>query len=177
MKRPPGDENDTIVALATAPGRSAIAVIRLSGVRAFSIAARVTTPWPLPPRVATLCRIDDPVDQSVVDQPIVTTFDGPRSYTGEHTVEFATHGGHAAPEAVMRVLLQAGAREAAPGEFTRRAVLNGKIDLLQAEAIGDLIDASSDGMRRVALHQLDGGSHQAQARAAGLSRDRARHVT
>ena len=157
MKRPPGDENDTIVALATAPGRSAIAVIRLSGAGAFSIAARITTPWPLPPRVATLCRINDPVDQSIVDRPIVTAFDGPRSYTGEHTVEFATHGGHAAPEAVMRALLQAGAREAAPGEFTRRAVLNGKIDLIQAEAIGDLIDASSDTMRRLVLHQLDGG--------------------
>jgi tRNA modification GTPase len=157
VQHPLGDDDDTIVALATAPGRSAIAVIRLSGASAFSIAARITTPWPLPPRVATLCRIEDPVDQSVVDRPIVTTFHAPRSYTGEHTVEFATHGGHAAPEAVMRVLLHAGAREAAPGEFTRRAVLNGKIDLLQAEAIGDLIDASSDGIRRVVLHQLDGG--------------------
>jgi tRNA modification GTPase len=84
-------------------------------------------------------------------------FPGPRSYTGDDTVEFSTHGGHAVPEALIAALLHAGAREAQPGEYTRRAVLNGKLDLLQAEAIGDLIDATSDSMRRVVLHQLDGG--------------------
>jgi len=152
----PGEE-DTIVALSTVPGRSALAVVRLSGPAAFSIAARVVSPWPLEPRVASLCRVHDPSDRSLIDQPVVAVFHGPRSYTGEDTVELTTHGGHAVPEAVMRVLLQAGAREAEPGEFTRRAVLNGKLDLVQAEAIGDLIDASSDSMRRMVLHQLDGG--------------------
>ena len=149
-------EDDTIVALSTVPGRSAIAVIRLSGSAAFSIASRIVKPWPLEPRVASLCRIYDPLDQSLIDQPIVATFAGPRSYTGEDTVELSTHGGHAVPQAVLRAFLHAGAREARPGEFTRRAVLNGKLDLVQAEAIGDLVDASSDAMRRMVLHQLDG---------------------
>lgn len=157
MLQPFEGETDTIAALSTAPGRSAIAVVRLSGSDAFSIAGRITTPWPLATRVATLCRVDDPNDGSLIDRPLVTTFEAPRSYTGENVVEFATHGGHAAPEALMRALLHAGAREAQPGEFTRRAVLSGKLDLVQAEAIGDLIDASSDSMRRVVLHQLDGG--------------------
>ena len=94
--------------------------------------------------------------ESLIDQPVVAAFAGPRSYTGEDTVELSTHGGHAVPQAVLRAFLHAGAREAQPGEFTRRAVLNGKLDLVQAEAIGDLIDASSDSMRRMVLHQLDG---------------------
>jgi len=149
-------EDDTIVALSTVPGRSAIAVVRLSGSAAFSIASGIVKPWPLEPRVASLCRIYDPLDQSLIDQPVVTAFAGPRSYTGEDTVELSTHGGHAVPQAVLRAFLHAGAREAQPGEFTRRAVLNGKLDLVQAEAIGDLIDASSDSMRRMVLHQLDG---------------------
>lgn len=150
-------DGDTIVALATAPGRSAIAVVRLSGPAAFSIAGRVVAPWPLRPREAVLCRASDPADGSLIDHPIVSVFPAPRSYTGEDVVEFSTHGGHAAPTALTRVLLLAGAREATAGEFTRRAVLNGKLDLVQAEAIGDLIDATSDSMRRLVLHQLDGG--------------------
>lgn len=157
MIRPLPGEDDTIVALSTVPGRSAIAVVRLSGSRAFGIAAKLITPWPLEPRIASLCRLRDPNDRSLIDEPVVSVFHGPRSYTGEDTVEISTHGGHAVPQAVLRVLLQAGAREAQPGEFTRRAVLNGKLDLIQAEAIGDLIDASSEGMRRMVLHQLDGG--------------------
>jgi tRNA modification GTPase len=157
VPRPLPGEDDTIVALSTVPGRSAIAVVRLSGREAFAIAAKVVTPWPLRPRLASLCRLCDPTDQSLIDHPIVSAFSAPRSYTGEDTVELSTHGGHAVPAAVIRALLQAGAREAQPGEFTRRAVLNGKLDLIQAEAIGDLIDASSDSMRRMVLHQLDGG--------------------
>ena len=156
MPTPLPGEDDTIVALSTVPGRSAIAVVRLSGSAAFSIAGGIVKPWPLEPRVASLCRIYDPLDQSLIDQPVVAAFAGPRSYTGEDTVELSTHGGHAVPQAVLRAFLHAGAREAQPGEFTRRAVLNGKLDLVQAEAIGDLIDASSDSMRRMVLHQLDG---------------------
>jgi len=151
------DEGDTIVALSTAPGRSGIAVVRLSGRAAFSVAEQLVSPWPLEPRRATLCRLHDPNDRSLIDQCVVSAFPGPRSYTGDDTVEFSTHGGHAVPEALVAALLQAGAREAEAGEYTRRAVLNGKLDLVQAEAIGDLIDATSDSMRRVVLHQLDGG--------------------
>ena len=152
----PGDD-ETIVAVSTARGRSALAVVRLSGSSALPIAAGLVTPWPLEPRRATLCDVRDPVDGSVVDQCIVSVFESPRSYTGDDTVEFSTHGGLIVPEAIVAALLRAGAREAYPGEFTRRALLNGKLDLVQAEAIGDLIDATSDAMRRVVLHQLDGG--------------------
>ena len=150
-------EDDTIVALSTAPGRSAIAIVRLCGPDAFSIAERLVTPWPIQARRAVLCRVHDPNDHSLIDQCVVSAFPSPRSYTGEDTVEFSTHGGNAVSEALTGVLVHTGAREAQPGEFTRRAVLNGKLDLVQAEAIGDLIDATSDTMRRVVLHQLDGG--------------------
>jgi tRNA modification GTPase len=101
--------------------------------------------------------VQDPNDQSLIDQCVVSVFPSPRSYTGDDTVEFSTHGGSVVSDALTSVLIHLGAREARPGEFTRRAVLNGKLDLVQAEAIGDLIDATSDTMRRVVLHQLDGG--------------------
>jgi len=149
-------EDDTIVALSTAPGRSALAIVRLCGPTAFALAERLVTPWPIQARRAELCRVHDPNDHSLIDQCIVSAFPRPRSYTGDDTVEFSTHGGNAVSEALAGVLIHMGAREAQPGEFTRRAVLNGKLDLIQAEAIGDLIDATSDTMRRVVLHQLDG---------------------
>jgi tRNA modification GTPase len=149
-------EQNTIVALSTATGRSAIAVVRLTGSSAFAITARVVSPWPLVPRQATLCTTRDPLDHSLIDQCIAIAYPSPYSYTGEDTVEFLTHGGYAVSDALIAVLMQAGAREAQPGEFTRRALLNGKLDLLQVEAIGDLIDARSDSMRRVVIHQLDG---------------------
>ena len=161
--------DDPIVALATPPGRSALAVIRLSGHHALSIAGGLIRPWPVPARQAVVCHAHDPDNGSVIDQLVVCCFTAPRSYTGEDLVEFSTHGGHAVPNAIMAALLRAGAREALPGEFTRRAVLNGKLDLVQAEAIGDLIDASSDSMRRVVLHQLDGGlSKQIETLRDGL---------
>ena len=150
-------EDDTIVALSTASGRGALAIVRLCGPATFSIAERLVTPWPVEPRHAVLCRVHDPNDRSLIDQCIVSVFPSPRSYTGDDTVEFSIHGGNAVAEALVAALIRAGSREARPGEFTRRAVLNGKLDLVQAEAIGDLIDATSDSMRRVVLHQLDGG--------------------
>ena len=149
--------DDTIVALATAPGRSAVALLRVSGASAFAIAARCVTPWPLAPRVATLARLRDPRTGEVLDRALVTVFPAPRSYTGEDVVEIATHGGTAVPAAVLAALVAAGARPAEPGEFTRRAVLRGRLDLAQAEAVGDLIDARTQAMRRAALTQLDGG--------------------
>lgn len=156
--------DDTIVALATAPGRSALALIRVSGPDAHQVAGRVLRPWPLPERVSRLTTMVDPETGEVVDRPLVTAFGGGRSFTGEPSVEIATHGGYAAPAAALAALIRAGAREALPGEFTRRAVLNGKLDLVQAEAVGDLVDAPSGAMRRVALAQLDGGlSRRVQA--------------
>jgi len=92
-----------------------------------------------------------------LDQALVTLFPAPNSFTGEDTVEFSTHGGYLVPSTIVAALISSGARQALAGEFTRRAVLNGKLDVLQAEAIGDLIDASSHVMQRTALGQLDGG--------------------
>jgi tRNA modification GTPase len=102
-----------------------------------------------------VCDVFD--DEQKLDQALVTMFPGPNSFTGEDTVEFSTHGGYLVPGTIVATLISAGARQATPGEFTRRAVLNGKLDVLQAEAIGDLIDASSHAMQRTALNQLDGG--------------------
>jgi tRNA modification GTPase len=147
---------DTIVAVATPPGRGAIAVIRLSGAGAADIAARHVVPWPIEPRTATLCELRDRGGQPL-DRAIVTLFSAPGSYTGEDLVEISTHGGDLTPALVTEQLVASGARPAAPGEFTRRAVLNGKMDLLQAEAVADLIDASSRPMRDAAVRQLDGG--------------------
>lgn len=149
-----GDE--TIVALATAAGRGAIAIIRVSGPLAFEIARRHVTPWPDVPRRATLCTVRDQRGD-VLDEALITTFVAPSSFTGEDVVEIATHGGVVVPTLVLAALIGSGARMALPGEFTRRALLSGKLDLVQAEAIGDLIDATSRAMQRVAITQLDGG--------------------
>jgi tRNA modification GTPase len=107
------------------------------------------------PRIAHLCDLFD--GEEKLDQALVTLFPGPNSFTGDDTVEFSIHGGNLVSSTVVAALISAGARQATPGEFTRRAVLNGKLDILQAEAIGDLIDASSHVMQRTALSQLDGG--------------------
>lgn len=149
-------DGDTIVALATPSGRGAVAVVRLSGPDAYQLARRHVAPWPSRSRVATLATIRD-ARGGVLDQALVTVFEGPRSFTGEDTVEIATHGGALVPTLVCAALISSGARQAVGGEFTRRAVLNGKLDLVQAEAIGDLIDARSRAMHGAALQQLDGG--------------------
>lgn len=148
--------DDTIVAQSTAAGRSAIAVIRLSGPGAHSIARRHAVPFPERPRVAELATFST-ANGEVVDHALVTRFDAPRSYTGEDLVEISTHGGLVTPARVVEQLVLSGARMAEPGEFTRRAVLNGKLDLIQAEAVGDLIDARSRVMARAAVGQLDRG--------------------
>ena len=146
---------DTIVALATPPGRGALALVRMSGPRAFEIIARHIRKWPLEPREPNLCDVFE--GQTKLDEALITLFPSPHSFTGEDTVEISTHGGNLVPSSVVAALTLSGARQAQPGEFTRRAVLNGKLDLLQAEGIGDLIDAKSQAMQRTALAQLDGG--------------------
>jgi tRNA modification GTPase len=148
---------DPIAALATPPGRSAVAVVRLSGVGAREVARRVVDGFvALPPRVATLAAFRDPGGE-LIDRGLVTLFPAPHSYTGDDLVEFSCHGGLMAPTRLLAALHAAGARPAGPGEFTRRAVLNGKLDLVQAEAVGDLIDAVAPAQARAALGQLDGG--------------------
>ena len=148
---------DTIAALATPPGRGAISIVRMSGAGSHEIAGRIIDPWPLEPRRATLCRILRPDREQVLDQALVTAFSAPDSFTGEDLVEISGHGGHYIPALLLETLIGCGARRALPGEFTRRAVLNGKLDITQAEAIGDLVDARSQAMHRTALVQLDGG--------------------
>ncbi|HXO85338.1 MAG TPA: tRNA uridine-5-carboxymethylaminomethyl(34) synthesis GTPase MnmE [Gemmatimonadales bacterium] len=150
--------SDSIVALATPPGRSALALIRLSGRDAFEIAARCLEPFhPDPPRTVFRARLRHPESSEPVDDCLAVCFSAPHSYTGEDLLEISTHGGLVVPAAALAALAAAGARPAAPGEFTRRAVLNGKMDLLQAEATADLIDAGSPAQRRRALQQLERG--------------------
>jgi tRNA modification GTPase len=149
--------DDTIVAVSTPPGCGAIAVVRLSGPDALSIGAQVATSWPAIPRRVTLSMLRDPRDGSLVDKGLITRFDAPHSYTGEPMLEIACHGGLAVSAAIVELLTNLGARHAEPGEFTQRALLNGKLDLLQAEAVADLVDARTNARRRLALAQLDGG--------------------
>ncbi len=132
-------------------------MVRLSGDGAFAVAARVITGFRADsPRTATLATFRD-TDGAPIDRGLYTTFPTPASYTGEDLVELTCHGGLAVPPRLVAALHAAGARAAAPGEFTRRAVLNGKLDLVQAEAVGDLIDATAPAQARAALDQLDGG--------------------
>jgi tRNA modification GTPase len=152
----PGSE-DTIVAIATAQGRSALAVIRLSGDRAFEIARAIVAPWPDTPRRLTLSAIRSQQSGVLLDRALVTRYDRPHSYTGEDLVELTTHGGALVPSTIVAALIEHGARQATAGEFTRRAVLNAKLDIMQAEAVADLIDARSRRAQTVALAQLDGG--------------------
>jgi tRNA modification GTPase len=148
---------DPIAALATPPGRSALAVIRLSGDGAFQVAQQIIVGFrPEPARRATLARFQG-ADGQLIDRGLYTVYPAPHSYTGEDLVELSCHGGLLAPSRLLSALHAAGARPAAPGEFTRRAVLNGKLDLVQAEAVGDLIDATAPVQASAALRQLEGG--------------------
>jgi tRNA modification GTPase len=152
----PLDTSETIVAQATVPGRGALAVVRLSGPSAHTIARAIIDNWPERTRTATLSTVHDDAGKAL-DQSIVLRYDAPASFTGEDAVEIITHGGLVVPTTVVGALIARGARVARPGEFTRRAVLNGKLDILQAEATGDLVSASSRAAQNVALRQLDGG--------------------
>src|SRR3989454_11374204 len=162
--------SDPIVALATPPGRSALAVIRLSGRGAFAVAARALHPFhPDPPRTVRRVHVVHPATGVPLDDALAACFPGPRSYTGEDLVELSTHGGLLVPATAVAALVAAGARPARPGEFTRRAVVNGKLDLLQAEATADLIDAGSPAQRGRGVQQLDRGlSHRLEALRAEL---------
>ncbi|QCQ97461.1 tRNA uridine-5-carboxymethylaminomethyl(34) synthesis GTPase MnmE [Brevundimonas sp. SGAir0440] len=156
---------DTIFALATPPGRGAIAVIRLSGpgVEAALTALGATR---LKPRMASVRDLSHAGDH--IDQALVLRFVAPNSYTGEDAAELHLHGGRAVVEAASRALIALGLRPADPGEFTRRAFQNGRMDLAQAEAVADLIDAETSAQAKQALGQLDGKLSQTYA---GFRRD------
>ena len=149
---------DTIVAISTAPGRAAIGVVRLSGPQSHDIARRCLSVWPDHPRVTRLADVRDPLSSSVIDQAIIVRYDAPNSFSGEDMLEISGHGGMLSPLAIAALLIREGARQAEPGEFTRRAVLNGKLDLLQAEGIASVVDARTEAARRGALHHMDGGA-------------------
>lgn len=142
----------------------------MSGPDAMRIAQRVMPGFdPNLVRVVRLASIRHPSDGAVIDHALVTGFRGPQSYTGEDVVEVSVHGGAVVPNLVLSALVAAGARQALPGEFTRRAVANGRMDLLQAEAVADLIDARSRMAHQVALGQLEGGlSHRTAELRGGI---------
>lgn len=146
---------DTIFALASGAGRGAVAVLRLSGPGSAAILGRLCRRMPKP-RVASLRRLIDPAGGEALDDALVLWFPGPGSYTGEDSAELHLHGGPAVLAAVSGALAALGARPAEPGEFTRRAFLNGRMDLTAAEGIADLIDAETEAQRRQALRQADG---------------------
>lgn len=146
----------TIFSLSSAPGRAGVAVFRVSGPKAGEI-SRGLSGRPLPrPRMAKLCRFKDShgVD---IDEGLLLWMPGPKSFTGEDCAEFQLHGSPAVAEAIASALLAAGARQAEPGEFTRRAFMNGRLDLTEAEGLADLIDAETQAQRVQALRQMQGG--------------------
>jgi len=143
----------TIFALASGAGRAGVAVVRLSGPDAGAALEKLAGPKP-PPRTAALRRLA--WNGVEIDQALVLWFPGPASFTGEEVAELHIHGGRAVREALFESLLQLGLRPAEPGEFSRRAVENGKLDLTRAEAIADLVDAQTEMQRRQALRQHDG---------------------
>jgi tRNA modification GTPase len=158
----PDAAGETVAAVATAPGPAGIAIVRLSGPDAWAIAARVAQPpQPLPDWAAAVgralhVRFAHPHSGETLDDGLLLVFRAPRSYTGEDVVELQGHGGSVASRRLLEAVLAAGARPAPPGEFTRRAFLNGRLDLTQAEAVLDLIQARTDRAAQAARAQLDG---------------------
>lgn len=153
---------DTICALSTPEGVGALSVVRLSGKEAFSVSDQIFKPMD---KIKSMAERSFPsvvygrlIDRDqILDEVVVTAFKGPRSFTGEDTVEFSLHGSTYIRTRLMQLLIEKGARPAAPGEFTKRAFMNGKMDLSQAEAVGDLIHSESAAAHKIAMHQLRGG--------------------
>jgi tRNA modification GTPase len=151
---------DTIAAIATPPGRGGIGIIRLSGSQAFTLAERIFHPArpqsPRPLARPAYGHIRDPHNQALLDEVLLSRMRAPHSYTCEDMVEINTHAGRATLESVLRLVLELGARLAEPGEFTRRAFVNGRIDLSQAEAVAELISAKSERAALMATTNLSG---------------------
>ena len=167
---PPPAVADTIVAIATPPGRGAIGVIRVSGSAAPRIAEALLGAVP-PPRIACLKRFQE-ADGVVLDEGLALYFPAPASFTGEPVLELQGHGGAIVLDRLLRRVLALGARMARPGEFSERAFLNGKLDLAQAEAVADLIDAGSAAAARAAVRSMQGQFsahiHELEARVTEL---------
>ena len=146
---------DTIVAIATANGIGSISIVRLSGVDALKIALKISKRDDLKNRIATLSKIYDDKNE-LIDEALLLYFKNPHSFTGEDVVEFQCHGGIAITNIVLDSCIKAGARAATPGEFSKRAFLNGKIDLSQAQAISKMIEARSEDAVKLLARQLKG---------------------
>ena len=146
---------DTIVAIATPNGTGSISIVRLSGVDALNIALKISKKTNITPRYATLSKIYDYKDE-LIDEAIVIYFQNPSSFTGEDVVEFQSHGGVAITNILLDSCIKYGARVANPGEFSKRAFLNGKIDLSQAQAISKMIEAKSEESVKLLARQLKG---------------------
>lgn len=150
------NDRDTIFACSTGAPPAAIAIVRISGSAAFGIGRSLTGVLP-PPRRAALCALRSPQDGDLLDRALVLVFDASRTATGEDLVELHVHGGRAVVAAVSDAIASQGARLAEPGEFTRRALANGVIDLTAAEGLGDLLSAQTEAQRRAALRMAEGG--------------------
>ncbi|MEO8588152.1 MAG: tRNA uridine-5-carboxymethylaminomethyl(34) synthesis GTPase MnmE [Flavobacteriales bacterium] len=153
-------ESDTIAAISSPPGTGAIALLRLSGPAALSVAIAIAPALPKEPEARKAYFVPLVDAESPVDEGVITVFRGPRSYTGEDVVEISVHGSPYVQQRLLEALLSAGARMALPGEFTQRAFLNRKMDLSQAEAVADLIASQSAAQHRLAMQQLRGGFGQ-----------------
>jgi tRNA modification GTPase len=147
--------DDTIVAMATPPGRGGVGVVRLSGPHALSIAQTIAQQQKIDPRTIHYCSFYDQ-NKNLVDQGLLLYFKNPHSFTGEDVIEFQAHGSPMVMDKLIQETLVLGARLARPGEFSERAFLNDKMDLTQAEAIADLIHASSQTAARMAVRSLQG---------------------
>ena len=149
--------NDTICAIATAQGIGAIAIVRVSGTEAIDIVNNIFKGKDLSKVESHTINYGRIVDQEeVIDEVLVSVMKAPKTFTTEDVVEINTHGGIAPTNRVLQLLLESGCRLAEPGEFTKRAFLNGRIDLLEAEAVMDMIDAKTDTQRKMAANQIDG---------------------
>ncbi|UCD36746.1 MAG: tRNA uridine-5-carboxymethylaminomethyl(34) synthesis GTPase MnmE [Fidelibacterota bacterium] len=152
-----GYRTDTIVALATPPGRGGVAVVRMSGAESLKIAQQLcSTPIADQPRHAHLTDLHAPSDKQILDKALVTYYKAPASFTGEDIVEISTHGGHVTPRRVIRTLTNLGARQAEPGEFSLRAFLNGKMNLAEAEALNLMVSSMSRRGQEAATNNLTG---------------------
>lgn len=155
------NEYDTIAAISTPPGVGAISIVRLSGENSIEIANKIfkgKNLFNVPNRNMVYGHIIDPDNNNeVIDEVMLTVMRAPKTYTRENIVEVNTHGGLVVTQKILELMLSNGARMAEPGEFTKRAFLNGRIDLTQAESIENLIDAKSERSRQVAIDQLGGG--------------------
>jgi tRNA modification GTPase len=153
--------DDTIVALATPPGVSAIGMLRLSGANAFSIANKIFPSKDLSKESSHSLHVGFiQLDGKMIDEVVVSIYKNPRSYTGEDMVEISGHGSPYVLQQIIDACIKMGARLAKPGEFTQRAFLNGKLDLVQAEAVADLIASNTSMSQKAALHTIRGGFSQ-----------------